>query len=135
LKRFKELKSTTPGLRLFRGSATRFEKKYYLAFIKLNGTFVWMAASCVDDRCLSWRCLDATAAWWANGVFLCDANEKCPVACNVKCVISVCHLCFSSVCFIACIAYICCWCVYLFFLMLYGLCLKCLNLICLCLMN
>jgi len=42
LKRFKELKSTRLGLRLFHGSnrsITRFEKKYFLAFIELKGTY------------------------------------------------------------------------------------------------
>jgi len=35
----KELKSTAPGLRLFHGSITRFEKKYFLAFVELKGTY------------------------------------------------------------------------------------------------
>ena len=51
-------------------------------------------------------------------------KQHCAVVCNVKRVISVCQLCFSSGYFIASIAYIRCRCVSLFFLMLYGLCLK-----------
>jgi len=39
LKRFGELKSTTAGLRLFHGSITRLEKKYFLVFIELKGTY------------------------------------------------------------------------------------------------
>lgn len=39
MKCLKWLKSAAPGLRLFNGSLTRFEKKYFLAYIELKGTY------------------------------------------------------------------------------------------------
>ena len=50
LKRLKEQKSTTLRLRLFRGSITRFEQKYFLAFIELKRTYIIMYLSSIKQH-------------------------------------------------------------------------------------